>query len=242
MLVHFYSLRHDPKPYTWKIPWGSLQTFGPLKLAILYLLKLKLRKMTSHWGKTHAYFIELSETTTMVRPLGVPGSVLKQIWKQHHAHSVSLSTYDSMWPVLHLVPSGGSPSGRESTRAPTVSINVLCYCLSFDTWKLPKDCDYVEVNILASLPDFYLWNMVSIHESWHPGSWDSCKVLVQTSKGKYRSPCLHSNSGFSALAAHNSHLGSVWKSKTTHDWSYPGLVKSKYSGEGHQHAILKILL
>lgn len=239
MLFHFYSLRHDPNPYTWKILWGSLQTFGPLKLAILYLLKLKLRKMASHWGKTHAYFIELSETTTMVRPLGVPGSVLKQIWKHHYAHSVSLSTYDSMWPVLHLVPSGGSSSGRKSTRAPN-SVHKCPVLLPF-IWYMetPKGlwlC-WSQYSILASLPDFYLWNMVSIHESWHPGSWDSFKVLVQTSKGKYRSPCLHSSSGFSALAAHNSHLGSVWKSKTTHDWSYPGLVKSKYLGEGHQHAI-----
>ena len=146
---------------------------------------------------------------------------------------------DSMWPVLHLVPSGGSSSGRKSTRAPN-SVHKCPVLLPF-IWYMetPKGlwlC-WSQYSILASLPDFYLWNMVSIHESWHPGSWDSFKVLVQTSKGKYRSPCLHSSSGFSALAAHNSHLGSVWKSKTTHDWSYPGLVKSKYLGEGHQHAI-----
>lgn len=149
-----------------------------------------------------------------------------------------------MWPVLHLVPSSGSSSGRESTRAPN-SVHKRPGLLPF-LWyvKTPKGrwlC-WNQYSILASLPVFYLWNMVSVHESWHPGSWDSFKVLVQTSKGKYRSPCLHSSSGFSALAAHNSHLGSVWKSKTTHGWSYPGLIKSKYSGEGHQHAIFKILL
>lgn len=36
-----------------------------------------------------------------------------------------------------------------------MSINVLGYCLSFDTWKLPKDDDYVEINILFWPPFLY---------------------------------------------------------------------------------------
>lgn len=135
-----------------------------------------------------------------------------QVQSQHCAHSVSSCTNGSTWPI----PSRWSCSGRASTRAAIVIAS------SSDKRKVPKECDYVDANILfSSLPIFYLWGIVSVHESTQGklGFLQSVGTNVQTQK-----PVT-----ISALLAQDSrpwlHLRITWgvfrKAKVLRDESQP---------------------
>lgn len=137
------------------------------------------------WRKASACFIKLSEMLSQCWDLQMFLVLFSNPYPK--AALCTLCELACLW--FHVVSSSPISSkcelfwqrvSQSTTQCPSSSYAIAS---SSEKWKLPWDCDYVEVNIIFwSLFLAYLEGVVSIHESWHLGSWDSYKVLAQTSK------------------------------------------------------------
>lgn len=131
--------------------------------------------------------------------------------QQRYAHSVSLSIW-FMMAVLHLVPSSGSFSVGSPPRAPN-SIHKRPVLLPFIWYmKLPRLMIMLKSIFYFGLPSCILSVEHGVN-SWVMTPWELgfFQSFGTNFRGQIPVSAFHSSSGFSALAAHNSHLGSIWK-------------------------------